>query len=254
MESNMAHTLNTYKEDTLKRGETQQYCFNEPICSDSEDSDDEVDDEVDDVLKTFQDNYTKLRNYCKESPNHSHKYKEVSDDLVSFGSALDTYNSYALETRLVAGFPWSREQRNSDDGRKDHNLQSQYKIWKFCKKYCNYCSKFKLEKAKECHRKLLELRTDFLEYSSNNSGLVRSTYVKTSELDDELSSGLKYRKNVCDVTLLPATEVYRLVANSMKKNYDNEIEMYEEAHDLRREYSEYNEYMLDKHLSIFKSN
>ena len=270
MESN-TETCPTYKGETLERGESKNYCFSELVCNDSECSDDS-DDEMDDVLKTFQDNYIKLRDYCKESTDHLHKYKELSDDLESFDSASDTYNSHALETKLVVGLPWSKEQLNSDTGKKDYDMQAQYNIWKLTKKYCNYFSKFKLQKAKECHRKLLELRTDFLDYSSNHSGLVRSTYVKTSESDNELdesiisddeldesmilddnsSSELKYRKNVCDVTLLPATEVYRLIAISMKRHYDNEVEMYEDTYDLRRQYSKYNAHMINKNPSIFQ--
>ena len=68
-----------------------------------------------------------------------------------------------------------------------------------------------------------------------------------------MDSCKKYRKNECDVTLLPAGEVYRLVANSMKSHYDSEIEMYELSYDLRNQYSVYNRYMMDKHPSIFSA-
>tara|TARA_Y100000768_G_scaffold103005_1_gene75291 strand:+ start:1357 stop:2082 length:726 start_codon:yes stop_codon:yes gene_type:complete len=232
----------------LERGEIRKYYLNEPIDSDSEDSDDEVDS----VLKTFYNNYNKMKDYCEELEDDDENVDLFYRDLESLNDAHDTYISHTLDTNLIVGLPWTKEQLDSEDGRKDGDMQMQYNIWKLSRKFCLYCGKFQLEKAKECHTKLLDLRREFLDFAENQDGLVRSTNVRSKEFNSD--SCKKYRTNECDVTLLPAGEVYRLVANSMKSHYDTEIEMYELAYDLRNQYSEYNSYMMDKHPSILKSN
>ena len=210
------------------------------------------DDEGDSVLKTFYNNYNKMKDYCEELEDDDEKVDLFYRDLESLNDAHDTYISHTLDTKLIVGLPWTKEQLDSEDGRKDRDMQMQYNIWKLSRKFCLYCGKFQLEKAKECHAKLLDLRREFLDFAENQDGLVRSTNVRSKEFN--LDSSKKYRTNECDVTLLPAGEVYRLVANSMKSHYDCEIEMYELSYDLRNQYSVYNRYMMDKHPSILKSN
>ena len=232
----------------LKRGELRKYYLNEPIGSDSEDSDDEEDS----VLKTFYNNYNKMKDYCEKLEDDDENVDLFYRDLESLNDAHDTYVSHTLETKLIIGLPWSKEQLDSEDGQMDGDMQMQYNIWKLSRKFCNYCAKFKLEKAKECHTKLLDLRREFLDFAENQDGLVRSTNVRSKEFNSDDGSK-KIRMNECDVTLLPAGEVYRLVANSMKNHYDCEIEMYESSYDFRKQYSVYNSYMLNKHPSIFSA-
>ena len=238
--------------DELERGKTKTYHFNETIDSDSEDSDDEMDD----VLKTFYDNLEKMDNYWEGLEDNEENRDLFYGDLESLRDALDTYLEHYDETKLTVGLPWTQEQLNSEEGRKDRDMQMQYNIWKLCRKYCTYCAKFKFEKAKEYQAKILQLRTEFLEFASNQDGLVRSTNVRSTESGARLPNKdclyrNEYRRNECCVTLLPAGEVYRLVAKSMKTHYDSEIEMYELSYDLRNQYSKYNTHMMNKHPSIF---
>ena len=63
----------------LERGEIRKYYLNEPIDSDSEDSDDEGDS----VLKTFYNNYNKMKDYCEELENDDEKVDLFYRDLES---------------------------------------------------------------------------------------------------------------------------------------------------------------------------
>tara|TARA_Y100000741_G_scaffold353890_1_gene327557 strand:+ start:564 stop:1316 length:753 start_codon:yes stop_codon:yes gene_type:complete len=233
----------------LKRGEIKRYYLNDNIRSDSDDSDEEDDA----IIKKFYDNYNKMKDYCEGLEGNEENIKLFYGDLESLNDAHDTYISHTLDTKLIVGLPWTQEQLNGEEGQNDGDIQMQYKIWKLSRKFCNYCAKFKLEKAKECHIKLLDLRRAFLDFASNQNGLVRSTNVRSKVFNSE-NSCKKYRANECDVTLLPAGEVHRLLANSMKRHYDCEIEIYKSAYDFRKQFSVYNEYMMDKHPSILGSH
>ena len=102
----------------LERGEIRKYYLNEPIDSDSEDSDDEGDS----VLKTFYNNYNKMKDYCEELENDDENVDLFYRDLESLNDAHDTYISHTLDTKLIVGLPWTKEQLDSEDGRKDRDI------------------------------------------------------------------------------------------------------------------------------------